>query len=112
MMLQYAFALLVSSLLITGAVFSLVASLGLIRFPDVYSRMHAASMVGTIGSGLILLAFLILSPEFGIAARAMGTFLFLALTAPVAAHLLSHAAFIAHDPPVKRIERKAEKKAG
>ena len=111
MILDYAIAILVSTLLVTGAAFSLVASLGLIRFPDVYSRMHAASMAGTIGSGLILLAFIILSPEFGMAARAFATFLFLALTAPVAAHLLAHAAFVAHDPSAKRVEKRAEKKA-
>ena len=38
-------------LVIVGAFFALVAAVGLIRLPDVYSRMHAASKAGTVGSG-------------------------------------------------------------
>ncbi|MCB1429979.1 MAG: monovalent cation/H(+) antiporter subunit G, partial [Nitratireductor sp.] len=39
-------------LIIVGSFFALTAALGLVRLPDVYSRMHAASKAGTMGSGL------------------------------------------------------------
>ena len=43
-------------LVIIGAAFSLVAAVGIVRLPDLYSRMHAASKAGTLGSGVMLLA--------------------------------------------------------
>ena len=43
-------------LILVGAGFAFVAALGLIRLPDVYSRMHAASKAGTVGSGAMLVA--------------------------------------------------------
>ena len=49
-------AIAVSVLLVVGSLFSLLAALGLLRFPDLYTRMHAASKAGTVGSGLLLLA--------------------------------------------------------
>src|SRR5690606_16047940 len=48
--------LCVAFLLVAGSVFSLLAAVGLLRFPDLYTRMHAASKAGTIGSGLLLFA--------------------------------------------------------
>ena len=50
-------AILVAALTVSGAAFSLIAAIGLNRLPDVYTRMHAASKAGTVGSGLLLLAW-------------------------------------------------------
>ena len=106
MIVEYLLAGLVCLLLVGGAVFSLLASLGLLRFPDVYSRMHAASKAGTVGSGLILIGFAVQAPDFGSAARALAALLFLVTTAPVAAHILARAASLVRDPPIKIIGRK------
>ena len=81
--------------LLVGALFSLLAVIGILRFPDLYTRMHAASKAGTFGSGLCLLALAIACLDFGIAMRALIGFVFLVLTAPISAHLLSRAAYIA-----------------
>ncbi len=43
-------------LLLIGSVFSLLAAVGILRLPDLYTRMHAASKAGTMGSGLMLIA--------------------------------------------------------
>lgn len=86
------FAIVTSILILAGAGFSLVASIGLNRFPDVYSRMHAASKAGTVGSGLLLLAVGLHSGELSVLARALAGFFFFVLTAPVSAHLLAVAA--------------------
>lgn len=86
-------------IMVVGAVFTLVAALGLLRFPDLYSRSHAASKAGTLGSGLMLLALAVYAGELAVVTRAFAAFLFLLLTAPIAAHLLARAAyFVGHKP--------------
>lgn len=82
-------------LIIIGAAFVLVASAGLIRLPDVYSRMHAASKAGTLGSGVMLLALAVVSNDQATITRALAGILFFLLTAPISAHLLAKAAYAA-----------------
>lgn len=82
-------------LIIIGAAFVLVASIGLIRLPDVYSRMHAASKAGTLGSGVMLLALAVVSNDQATVTRALAGILFFLLTAPISAHLLAKAAYAA-----------------
>ncbi|CAN7149874.1 monovalent cation/H(+) antiporter subunit G [Pararhizobium sp. LjRoot238] len=85
-------AIAVSVLLVVGSIFSLLAALGLLRFPDLYTRMHAASKAGTVGSGLLLLAAGLHALDVAILLRALAGFAFFVLTAPVSAHLLAKAA--------------------
>ena len=87
-----AITLLVALIIVVGACFSLLAALGLLRFPDLYTRMHAASKAGTVGSGLLLVAAGLHSLDPGIFVRAVAGFVFLVLTAPISAHLLAKAA--------------------
>ena len=90
--LDMAIAVLTAALLIVGAIFSLLAAIGILRFPDLYTRMHAASKAGTIGSGLLLLAAGVHSLDAAILIRALAGFFFFVLTAPISAHLLAKAA--------------------
>jgi len=76
-----------------GAVFSLLAAVGVLRLPDLYTRMHAASKAGVVGAGLVLLAMAIESGEGSVIIRAVLGVLFLLLTTPVSAHLLAKAAY-------------------
>ncbi len=76
-MMAWIMAILVAALTISGAIFSLIAAIGLNRLPDVYTRMHAASKAGTVGSGLLLLAVGIHSMEIPTLARALAGFFFL-----------------------------------
>jgi multicomponent Na+:H+ antiporter subunit G len=85
-------------LLLLGAGFSLVAAIGVLRMPDFYVRMHAASKAGTLGAGLLLLAVALAAAEMGVIMRAIAAIVFLVITAPVAAHLLSRAAYGAGVP--------------
>lgn len=82
-------------LLILGAIFTLLAAVGVVRLPDLYTRMHAASKAGAVGGGLILLAVAIVSMDAAVASRAIIGVIFLLLTTPVAAHLLARASYIA-----------------
>ncbi|NEK55667.1 Na+/H+ antiporter subunit G, partial [Rhizobium leguminosarum] len=91
-MIDYIVAAITALLLIVGALFALAAAIGLVRLPDLYTRMHSASKAGTVGSGLLLLAAGLYSQDLAILARAIAGFIFFLLTAPVSAHLLARAA--------------------
>jgi multicomponent Na+:H+ antiporter subunit G len=78
-----------AALLLAGSLFSLIAALGVMRLPDLYTRMHAAAKAGTVGGGMILLAVALVSLDGAIALRALIGIGFLLLTTPVAAHLLA-----------------------
>jgi multicomponent K+:H+ antiporter subunit G len=88
-------------LLVVGGIFALVGSVGLLRFPDFYMRLHAPTKATTLGVGGVLLASLLLSwmrGETGLQALLVTLFLF--LTAPVSANLLSQAALHLKAPSI------------
>jgi multicomponent Na+:H+ antiporter subunit G len=82
-------------LVVIGAIFTLVASIGLLRLPDLYTRMHAASKAGTLGSCVVLIALAVQAQDLSIATRALAGVVFFLLTAPISAHLLAKAAHAA-----------------
>jgi multicomponent Na+:H+ antiporter subunit G len=83
---------LAAALIVIGSVFSCLAALGMLRFPDVYTRLHAASKAGLLGLGLIFLAAALCSGDGWASLRAVLGAVFLFLTSPLAAHLLANAA--------------------
>ena len=80
-----------SIVLVLGAAFSLIATIGVLRLPDLYTRMHAASKAGAVGGGLILLAVALVCFDSGVALRAVVGIVFLLITTPLGAHLLARA---------------------
>ena len=90
---------LAGATMLIGAAFSLLAAVGIIRLPDLYTRMHAASKAGTMGSGLLLIALALVAFEGAVIVRAFVAILFLLLTAPVSAHLLARAALLTGHKP-------------
>jgi multicomponent Na+:H+ antiporter subunit G len=93
------FVYLGAILLVFGAGFTFLATLGVVRLPDLYTRMHAASKAGAVGGGLILLVVAIMSQDAAVAIRAIVGIVFLMLTTPVSAHLLAKASQIAGHKP-------------
>lgn len=87
--------LLIAAALLLGAGFGFVASLGLLRMPDLPMRLHATSKAGTLGAGLILFGVALFHADFGVTTRVLVTALFLLLTGPVAAHIIARAAYFA-----------------
>ena len=84
----------VAVLIVSGALFTLVAALGVLRLPDVLNRMHASTKAGTLGCGLILLALAVHSGgEAGVIAKSLAAIVFILLTAPVGAHMIGRAAY-------------------
>ena len=76
-----------------GVLLMLVAGVGIVRMPDVPTRMHAASKAGTLGAVLILAAVGVHFAAGAVAVRAAVVVLFLLLTAPVASHVIARAAY-------------------
>lgn len=84
----------VLGLLIVGALFLLLAAVGVFRLPDVYTRMQAATKAATLGAGCTLSAVAVHFDDFGVTVRALLVVAFIFLTAPVAAHMIGRAAYI------------------
>lgn len=87
-------AIMIGLLLLLGAGFSLVAALGVLRMPDLYTRMQAAAKTGTLGTVLMLAALAAYFGEPDVATRAAVVVIFLFLTAPVAAHIIARAGYL------------------
>jgi multicomponent Na+:H+ antiporter subunit G len=86
---------LAAGLVLVGALFSLLAAIGLVRFPDVFTRLHAASKAGFVGTGLILTAAALVAGDVITVVRALLALLFLLLSTPLGAHLIARAALSA-----------------
>lgn len=84
---------IVAALMFVGAFFIFIASLGLVRMPDLFLRMSATSKAATLGAGLMLLATLIYFNDFAITIRVLSIIAFITLTIPVAAHMIARAAY-------------------
>lgn len=85
--------ILITVLLLVGASFLLLASVGIIRMPDLYSRLQAAAKASTLGAGCVVIALALHFSNFEISIRALLVVGFLFLTAPVAAHVIARAAY-------------------
>ena len=81
----------VELLVFVGAIFVLLAGVGVLRFPDVYARMHAATKASTLGIALIGIATTV-ALEGG-RAKALAAVAFIFITAPSAAHFVGRTAY-------------------
>ncbi|MFC4852857.1 monovalent cation/H(+) antiporter subunit G [Actinophytocola glycyrrhizae] len=79
-------------LLAAGALFVVSGGVGLLRFPDFYTRIHAAGVTDSAGAGLILFGLLAQATTWDTAVRLLVIALFLALSGPTATHILARAA--------------------
>lgn len=85
-------------LMIVGASFLLLAAVGVVRMPDLFTRMQTATKASTLGISSILLATAWLIQDYAVAVRAILTILFFFVTAPVAAHMIGRAAYFVGVP--------------
>ena len=87
-----------AALLITGALFLLLAAIGVIRMPDLLMRIQVTTKASTLGVGCMLLALAVHFHDFGITIRALLVINFFFMTAPVAAHMIGRAAYFVGVP--------------
>ena len=88
---------LTAALILLGAAFALIGSVGLVRLPDIFTRLHGPTKATTLGVGSILLgSILFFSARQGLSLHEVLVSLFLFITAPVSAHLIARAALQRH----------------
>ena len=86
--------LLISIMILVGAGFICIAALGLVRFPDFYSRMHAVTKAGAFGGTILLLATALLFQSLEVSLMIAVNILFFYFTAPIAGHMIARSAYI------------------
>ncbi len=91
-------------LLAAGAFFVFVGGVGVMRMPDFYTRMHAASLTDTGGAALIIAGLLVQGGFTLASAKLLAIFLFLFLTSPTASYALANAALLSGLKPQCRNE--------
>ena len=79
-------------LLAAGSLFCMIGALGLLRMPDFFTRMHAASVTDTLGAGLILLGLMLQSGLTLITVKLIAIGVLIFFTSPAATHALARAA--------------------
>jgi len=84
--LAWGFILIGAAAVVTGA-------LGIVRFPDFYTRLHAAGVTDTAGAELIVFGMMLQAPSWIVVAKLVFIAAFLGLTSPVATHAIAHAAW-------------------
>ena len=102
---------LLAGLIILGALFVLLGSIGLARLPDFLTRLHGPTKATTLGVGALLLASVIFfstRESTGISLHELAILLFLFITAPVTAHLLAKAALHRQSSTEQRTSQRRE----
>ena len=87
-----------SIFLLLGAAISLLAAIGVLRLPDFFMRMHAATKAGVVGCGLVLVAVGFVDGTLATWIKVAIAIFFMLLTTPVAGHLLGRAAYVGGAP--------------
>lgn len=93
---DWGLTLLSGGLILTGVFFVLAGTLGLLRMPDFYTRMHAAGMTDTLGAEFILFGLCVqtafVQADWQMTLKLLLVALFLFLTSPTASHAVANAA--------------------
>ena len=101
------------ALAIAGAVLSILGAIGVLRFPDVYTRIHAAGITDTGGATLMIIGLGLISGLQMVTLKLVLVWVFILLTSPAAANALANAAYSSgHSPWIGsfRIMRDGEKR--
>ena len=76
-----------------GALYILVAAIGLVRMPDFYTRLSVTVKASTMGAGFLLVAVSLNFTEFSTTTKALSVIFFLFVTAPVSGHMICRSAY-------------------
>jgi len=89
-----------SAVLLVGAVLAVIGTVGVLRFPDFYTRLHAASVTDTAAATLAIVGMALLAPSLAVVVKLAVVWLFLFLTGPTSSHALANAAHTAGLQPM------------
>jgi multicomponent Na+:H+ antiporter subunit G len=87
------------SMAVAGGILAVIGAIGMLRFPDVYTRIHAASITDTGGAGLMLLGLCLISGFSLVTLKLAIIWVFIMLSSPAAAHALANAAYSSGHTP-------------
>ena len=90
--------LLTAVMWVAGAAFALLAAIGVLRMPDVFTRMQASTKASTLGLACLLIGAALQLGDFASFIRVVSIAAFVLLTTPVAAHVIARAAYLAEVP--------------
>jgi multicomponent Na+:H+ antiporter subunit G len=90
--------ILTAVLWLAGSVFALLAAVGLLRMPDVFTRMQASTKASTLGLGCLLVGAALQMGDFASFIRVASIGAFVLLTTPVAGHVIARASYFAGVP--------------
>ena len=79
--------------LFIGCFVCISGGIGILRFPDFYTRMHAVGVTETFGTSMILIGLMIISTDFLVFAKLVMVLLLTLLVSPTTSHVLAKAAF-------------------
>ena len=79
-------------LLISGAVFSVIGGIGIVRLPEFFSRMHGAGITDTMGAGSVIIGLMFLSGASLTTFKLFVILFFLTITSPSSCHALARSA--------------------
>ena len=83
-----------------GAILAVIGTVGVLRFPDFYTRLHAASVTDTAGATALLVGMALMAPGWIVVAKVAAIWVFLFLTGPTASHAIANAAYVAGLQPL------------
>lgn len=88
----------VSTFMIIGCTFLLLAAIGIVRMPDLFMRMSASAKAGTLGIGCMLISMMLHFRDGAVYTKALLVIGFFLLMSPVAAHMIARAGYIVRVP--------------
>ncbi|MGY6562161.1 MAG: monovalent cation/H(+) antiporter subunit G [Luteibaculaceae bacterium] len=94
--------ILIITLSTVGALFILLAAIGILRMPDLYLRMSVTTKAATLGVGMLLACCALYYQELSITTRVTAIIVFVFLTGPIGAHLIGRAGYIIGVPLWKK----------
>ena len=89
---------LTAILWLIGSAFALLAAVGVLRMPDVFTRMQASTKASTLGLGCLLAGTALQMGDFATFIRVSSIAAFVLLTTPVAGHVIARASYFADVP--------------
>ncbi|MFQ5936020.1 MAG: monovalent cation/H(+) antiporter subunit G [Acidiferrobacterales bacterium] len=87
--------------LVAGGFFGIVGGIGIVRFPDLFTRFHAAGITDTLGAALILIGLMLQAGASLVSVKLLLIFAFIFFTSPTATHALAKAVLHGRVRPVR-----------
>ena len=92
-------------LIVSGGIWVLVGAIGMIRFPDFWSRLHAASVTDSAGMILLLLGMCLQAGVSLITVKLILIAVFLFITGPTSTHVVANAALVSGLKPKSQVKK-------